>query len=151
MAPSMRPAGPQKRYTAYMRTPSGLMPVAVPGGTTRAFVNKTDRRRKAGRAKARPSAQHSPSVDGEDEGGFFDEEEATQEEDGGRCIGFGRAFEVGVGVGIGVGVGVGLGLVPASRAPSPLAPASASLSPPLPPSPQPPSSFSPDSPRSGWL
>jgi len=78
----MRPAGPQKRYTAYMRTPSGLMPEAVPEGTTRAFVNKTDKRRKAGKAEAGPSAQHSPSVDGEDEGGVFDEEEATQEEDG---------------------------------------------------------------------
>ncbi|KAJ1624524.1 hypothetical protein T492DRAFT_911686 [Pavlovales sp. CCMP2436] len=82
MAPSMRSAGPQKRYTAYMRTPSGLMPEAVPEGTTRAFVNKTDKRRKAGRAEAGPSEQHSPSVDGEDEGGVFDEEEATQEEDG---------------------------------------------------------------------
>ncbi|KAJ1627663.1 hypothetical protein T492DRAFT_876379, partial [Pavlovales sp. CCMP2436] len=76
------------RYTAYQRTPSRLMPVAVPEGTTRIFVNTTtNKRHKAGRAEAGtgPSTSagghDSPHVDdGEDAVYVFDDEEAPEEE-----------------------------------------------------------------------
>ncbi|KAJ1624791.1 hypothetical protein T492DRAFT_881211, partial [Pavlovales sp. CCMP2436] len=94
MVPTMRPAGTQMRYIAYQRTLSGLMPVAVPEGTTRIFVNTTtNKRHKAGRAEAGtgPSTSarghDSPHVDdGEDAVYVFDDEEAPEEE-GNQCGG----------------------------------------------------------------